>query len=323
MVAVDGAIKDHPPLVERARLKHEFQGLRGANRVLAYFRRTGEQDAIRPHDYTLLISQQAQGGLGSYLVALREYGFIHPDRLELTAFGEELGQAFLSGARRAERLLSPRPEPRKALRRIGEALLLSRPSAAEAKLADAALFQGGTELATVIGRIPGELRRPEAAEEAMRSIARADGDPLQRAAQYAVDFDPMRRRGLRVFATLGRQLTGHAGPVQLTEVADDGLDDEAARLRAAADVLARHVAPRGLEPVTDLARRLADAGSLAQIIRTLLVFHRQEGRRWIELMGHERMALAAPGRFEDPRDDFHGYTLPSALRVYEDVWEAM
>src|SRR3954464_13852777 len=36
LLAVNGEIKDVPPVVQRPRLKVEFQGLRGANRALAY-----------------------------------------------------------------------------------------------------------------------------------------------------------------------------------------------------------------------------------------------------------------------------------------------
>ncbi|MDQ3741773.1 MAG: hypothetical protein M3389_12615, partial [Actinomycetota bacterium] len=159
VVAVDGAIKDRPPLVLRARLKDAFQGLRGANRVLDYWRRSHGRDRIPPHDYVLLKAQEAQGGLGAYLVALRAYGFIQPDRFDLTAAGLDLARAFRQGTRHAaQHLLANEPQPLRALRRIGEVLLLPRPTREEAVLVRDALFRSGGNVAAVFDGLPAAMR---------------------------------------------------------------------------------------------------------------------------------------------------------------------
>lgn len=318
-LAADGKIKDEPPLVERAKLKRDFQGLRGANHALAYFRRTMDQPRVRPHQYKLLQAQEAQGGLGSYLIALRTYGFVHADRFELTSLGLELAQAFLASAKRPRRLLSEGLESRAGLATLGDALVLPAPTSAEARLIEASLFAGDHELATVVRRVPPPLRHPGDAEAALRSFARADGDPLARAARYALDFDPMRRSALRLFAMLGRRLAGRAGPARIAEISTDELAEAAEQLRSRASVLSGRTPPQGLHEIDAFSRRLADGSTLAHTVRALLAFHRQEGRRWIQSVGGERVALGAPGKFDMPSDAFHGYTLPSAFRVLEDV----
>jgi hypothetical protein len=319
VVAADGQIKDTPPVVARARLKREYQGLRGANRVLDYFRRTRNDQAVKPSNYTLLIGQEAQGGLGAYLVALRRYGFMQAERFELTMLGSELARQFLSGVRHPERLLATQRVARRDLRRLGEAISLARNPIAEAELVRAAVFQGEHETATVLQRIPRRLRWPEKSEEAMQAIARPDGDPLERAAQFALDFDPFRRSALTLFAHLGSALIGRAGPVPLHALVDGSLEENCEELQRIAVAPAASTPPPGLEPVVALAQRITSSRSCEEVIGGILAFHRQEGRRWIESVGHGRVTIVLPGRFDLPREGFHGYTFPSALRVYRDI----
>jgi hypothetical protein len=323
LVSVNGEIKDVPPVVDRARLKGEFQGLRGANRVLAYYRRVGDQQRVKPHNYRLLKAQEAQGGLGAYLVALRRYGFVQHDRFDLTASGIDLARAFCgSSARHASKLLSDVAERRATLRRLGDELLLSRPSRAEATIVNNVLFEGDDTLATVFRQIPKALRSGGSTEKALTHLARTDGTPLERAAQYAVTFDPFRRASLSSFVELGHQLTG-LGPSRLrdldTTMLKQHLDDAA----SAAATLAALPSVEGLEPVTFLAHRIAGATSPEETIHALISFHRQEGRRWIDVDGGDRYLLGAHGAFDPPAERFHGYTLGSAMRVYRDVQEVL
>jgi hypothetical protein len=122
-----------------------------------------------------------------------------------------------------------------------------------------------------------------------------------------------------LFTILGRRLTGRPGPTRITEISSNDLAEAAEQLRTRASVLSRRTPPQGLQQIDDFARQLADGNTLAHTIRTLLAFHRQEGRRWIQSVGGERVALGAPGKFEMPADEFHGYTLRSAFRILEDV----
>ena len=323
LVAVNGEIKDLPPAVERARLKSEFEGFRGANRVLAYYRRVGDQQWVKPHDYRLLKAQEAQGGLGAYLVALRRYGFLQHDRFDLTALGIDLARAFLGGLSRvATKLLSNGPERRSTLQRLGEALLLPRPSTAEATIVNSMLFEGDDSVATVFRRIPARLRSGGSAEEALKHFARADGDPLERAAQYAINFDPFRRASLGAFAELGHQLVGR-GPSRLSDLGTAELDQCLDQTAQAAPPLAALPTVPGLEPIASLAHRVAGAKSREDTLHALVSFHRQEGRRWIDADGSGRYLLGAHGAFDAPSDRFHGYTLASAMRVYRDVRVAL
>jgi hypothetical protein len=115
---------------------------------------------------------------------------------------------------------------------------------------------------------------------------------------------------------------GRAGPVTLRDLVDTRIDETCAELRARAAVLADDLAPPGLEPVSAFAQRLTTSASEVDAIQAMVAFHRQENRRWIEAVGSRRLAVALPGRFDPPRDGFHGYTLPSALRIYRDLEES-
>lgn len=323
IIAVNGAIKDRPPDVPRARLKLEFQGFRGANRVQAYFQKVHGHSRIKPHGYRLLKAQEAQGGLGAYLVALRRYGLVQSDRFDLTARGSELATAFLGPAQRgARRLLSNQPVTRSSLRAIGDQLLLSGPSSEEARLVRSAIFSGSGEVATVFKRLPANLRKGGPPEDALRRIARPDGSPLERAAHYALEFDPFRRAALLLFCELGRQLTGK-GVARIRDLEFDALDPLASQTQQRASALANLPKVEGLEPIATLATRIAGARSNAEVLHRIVVFHREEGRRWIDVSGGSQYTLGAHGSFADPADSFHGYTLRSAMRVYADMAEAL
>jgi hypothetical protein len=322
-VAADGEIKDRPPAVERPRLKDEFRGFRGANRVLSYYRDVKDSAQIKPNGYRLLKAQEAQGGLGAYLVALRRYGLVQHDRFELTALGNDLGRAFLgSSSRSAWRLASPSSEARRTLRTLGERLLLTRPSRAEAQIVTAAVFGGDGPAAGMFRRLPLRLRAGGSAEEALQHVARADGDPLERAAHYALMFEPFRKAALATFAELGKQLTG-TGSARVVDLDHSDLDELIEETYRRAQVLAGLPTVSGLEPIATLAQRIAAAPGGNETLHALVSFHRQEGRRWIEIGGGNRYMLGANGAFVPPDNSFHGYTLPSAMSIYRDTRQAL
>src|SRR5437764_13406499 len=90
----NGDLKWRSDNAAQASLRPEFRGFRGVNRALAHYRTLGEWKPIRPTNYILLKSQDAQGGLGAYLVTLRRFGLVQPDSLALTATGRALADAF-------------------------------------------------------------------------------------------------------------------------------------------------------------------------------------------------------------------------------------
>jgi len=67
-------IKEIPEGGSRPRLRYEYRGFRGANRALGYWGKTKDRDSIDGRStYKLLQAQEAQeaqGGLGAYLVSL-------------------------------------------------------------------------------------------------------------------------------------------------------------------------------------------------------------------------------------------------------------
>lgn len=319
-----GNLKAVGPGQRRPALRREYRGLRGANHVLSYYRREAPKAAIHPTNYRLLVAQESQGGLGSYLVVLRQYGFVQPDSVELTAVGHDLAEAFVAGAQPAlvRELLEDRSVRRARLERVGEALTLARPSRAEADIVRRALFDGHSRTADVIHRIRRVIRRPNDPRGAFEVLAERDRDPLAIAARYALDFDPLRVSLLTLFAELGRRLAGRAGAVPVHELATDALEVACANAREAASTLAADDSIPGLEEVSRLARRLAETRSTAELVHETVLFHRNQGRSWIIDHGRSQYELGRAGTFEDPPSTFNGYTLPSALSVLRDVEEA-
>lgn len=323
-VGVDGALKSSPDEQGPQRsLKPEFRGLRGANRVLAHYRTLRYGQAISPTGYVLLKSQDAQGGLGAYLVTLRQFGFVQADSLALTATGRGLADAFDPRLRAAplSTLADLRSAPRHALERLGAALVLGVPTAHERQIVRKAIFEDPrSRAADCVHRM--RAARPDTSDprSLLRGIARRDGDLLERAAQYAIDFDPMRIALLRLFSQLGRQLSGRAGSTALSAVLLPEIEQAANEAHASARRLSSsELAVPGLEPVSELARDLADGSSVAETVRATVAFHRREGRAWITSDRPDRYAVGRHGSFDEPEDGFNGYTVGRAMQMLADA----
>lgn len=320
VVAANGKIKERPEGAPRPRLRHEFRALRGANRVLGFYNRTDQgKKADGRGGYRLLQAQEAQGGLGAYLVALREHGFVHPDRLALTAAGSWLASAFYGQARRPARdaLTRDGRHDEARWRLAGGRFGLSSASSDERQLVGAALFNTDRQLGRFVALLPPELRKPWRAEEAFAYVANGGSD-LAAAASFAIAFDRLRRACLRLFAAPGEELSARTGAFKLVELLPD---DTRVRLiadaQASAAQLQAEATPPGLEPIAVLAAELASSNE-ARVFDVLVDFHRREGRRWLEPAGGGRVQIGAAGTFQDPGDAFHGFTLAAALNVYED-----
>lgn len=319
-VSVGGALKE-----AGGALKSQFRGLRGVNRVLAHYRAVAEDASFAPTSYTLLKSQDAQGGLGVYLVTLRQFGFLQSDSVRPTATGHALAEAFLPrmyGAR-ADQLLGASPVKRRDLERLGERLTLGTPSREEAATVKHWVFE---DQASVVADCVARMRRarPDSSDprELLDAIGDATGDRLERAARYAIDFDPLRVALLQLFARLGKQLEGRPGSTRLVDLAADELDSVATEARAAARRLAEHQEVIGMEPISTLARDLAAGTSTGDTVATMLRFHRQEGRTWLTADGHERYVVGRHGPFEEPDPSFNGYTVGRAMALLDDVEQA-
>lgn len=318
-------IKERPEGSNQPRLRDEFRGFRGANRALSFWRRTADDASVDARGgYRLLQAQEAQGGLGAYLVALRSYGFVHADRLEVTAAGTRLAAAFLSGCRTDIRqaLATDGRRPRAVWCRAGNKLLLSEPSAAEREQVAQALFGNpgpSRPLSRLVNGLPPALRRRTATEAAFRHTASSDSG-LAPLASYALDFDRLRQTSLRMFAAVGAPLVARPAPTRLAALVEPAeLSALADDVRAAATALAAHAPPSGLESVAVLAQRLRRTQPAKEVFATLVWFHRSEGRHWIEQAGPHTYRTVTPGTFQDPGETFHGYTLNAALSVYEDA----
>ena len=323
-VSVDGALKSRVDGQGPQRsLKPEFRGLRGANRVLAHYRTLRYGQTITPTGYILLKSQDAQGGLGAYLVTLRQFGFVQAESLALTATGRALASAFDPRLRAAHLsiLADQRGVPRRALERLGEALVLGRPTSDEREIVRGTIFEDPH------GRAADCVRRMRAARPdtsdprlLLQGIARRDGDLLERAAQYAIDFDPLRIALLQLFARLGKQLSGRPGSTPLSAVLLPEIDQAAKDARSAAIRLsARELMVPGLEPVSELARDLAVSDSTDYAVRVTIAFHRREGRSWITSDRPNRYSVGRHGAFEEPGDGFNGYTVGRAMQLLADA----
>jgi hypothetical protein len=194
-------------------LRPEYAGLRGANRVLRRYREIEGREVVKPTDYILLQGQDAQGGLGAYLVTLREFGFVHSDSLTLTAHGHALAEAFRPHGSRSIKLAMFAEESgvrRNHLRRLGEHSVLGHPTATECALVRDAVFDSPRST------VGDAVRRVKAAypdlivsgEQAMHAVARSGDDPLARAAGYALRFDPLRIAGVSSADGSSRRVVG-------------------------------------------------------------------------------------------------------------------
>jgi hypothetical protein len=240
-------------------LKPEYRGLRGANRVLRHYRTLGGKDAIKPAGYLLLQGQDSQGGLGAYLVTLRQFGFVRPDTLAVTKLGRELARAFEPKNTRKIHLGMLRDEravARRDLTRLGEHLILGRPTNEERRIVRDAIFGNQRSIAgEVLRRI--DAANPTAATSADRlaAIADANGDDLGRAAAFAVAFDPLRIGALKLFTALGEALVAApSADTRLSDLRIDAASEVAATVRDHATAVASVPVPVGLEPIAILAR---------------------------------------------------------------------
>jgi hypothetical protein len=306
-------------------LKPEFRGLRGANRVLRRYRELEGVDAIKPSAYVLLQGQDAQGGLGAYLVTLREFGFVHPETLAVTTLGRALAEAFAPTGTRGIRLdmfCDERAVSRQHLVRLGEHTTLGRPSAAERAIVRDAIFESPRSIVgEVIRRIDAADPNAGTAERRLAAIARAGGDPLERAAAFALAFDPMRIAALEVFSALGAALVPRSGAATVAELDLDTVELDAATLRELASAVTSVPTPAGLEPVAALALACADARTLDETVRALVAYHRREQRSWIVAEGKDRYRLGRHGAFDPPEDRFNDYTLGRAYQLHDDAKE--
>jgi len=323
-VAAEGKIKVGSDARDGGRgLKPEFRGLRGANRVLRHYRTLEGRARIKPTGYILLQGQDAQGGLGAYLVTLRQFGFVHPNTLGVTALGRALAQAFAPVGTRGIRLgmlCDERAVERHHLVRLGGHTTLGRPSDTERAIVGAAIFEHPR---SVVGEV---IRRIDAAdpdagnsERRLAAIARPDGDPLERAAAFAVAFDPLRIAALKLFAALGSALVPRAGAATINELDLDAAELDVIAVRESAAALTIVPPPRGLEPVAALARDCADESTLEDTVRSLVAYHRREQRSWIVAEGRDRYRLGRHGPFDPPTGEFNGYTLGRGYQLRDDA----
>jgi len=274
--------------------------------------------------YRLLQAQEAQGGLGSYLVALRHHGFVHPDRLALTATGADLARAFEENAKRRavrEALADDGLRDRGVWERAGEQLSLARPSPEERAIVRTALFGRSSSLGRFVSLLPEELRVPERAREAFELVSRS-GNTLASEAEYALRFDDLRRRSLELFTRVGEALVIESAPRRVEDLLPgDDLRAMARAVSVAAEQVSTLAPPPGLHAVASFAVELGGWGDDSSVFAALIDFHHREGRRWIERVGANRYALGVSAEFRAPGDSFHGFTLPAALSVYRDVAE--
>lgn len=222
-IAASGNIKHRPDGATRSRLKPAYEGFRGANRVLAHYRTVSEDKHVAPTAYKLLSAQEAQGGLGAYLVTLAEFNLVHRESLDLTPGGRDLAEAFEGSTEAPLRNLVASSRVRRSrLRSAGGDLTLTQMSAGERRLCGSLLFDGASAMAELVRRMRHALgERLPSSEAGLRAIADPRGDELAQAAHYAVCFDPFRRALGELFARLGSGLEGRPGAHRLADLADE------------------------------------------------------------------------------------------------------
>ncbi|MHB8492657.1 MAG: hypothetical protein ACYDA6_10665, partial [Solirubrobacteraceae bacterium] len=322
-IGAAGELKWRPnSIAAQPTLRPQFRGFRGVNRVLAHYRRLQDGKPVRPTEYTLLKAQDAQGGLGAYLVTLRQFGFVQPDSLTLTAMGRALAEAFnprLHGAPIS--VLAERTAvKRSTLARLGEALVLGSPTTEERQLVREAIF---TDPRSAVAHCVRRMRStvPDATDPRalLAGIASRNGDGVEMAAQFAIHFDPLRVALLQLFARLGTELSGRAGSTPLSVVLGPEIEEAAEKARHAARTLAADPAVPGVQPVSILAADLAGGESVADTVRSMVSFHRREGRAWITNDRADRYVVGSHGSFEEPSESFNGYTVGRAIGLLMDA----
>ncbi len=204
--------------------------------------------------------------------------------------------------------------------RLGEHTTLGHPSDAERSIVRGAIFENPRSVAgDVIRRI--EAARPDAetSQQRLAAIARADGHPLERAAAFAVTFDPLRIAALKVFAALGAALVPRAGAATIKELDLELTELDAATARESAAALTSVPAPPGLEPVVALAQDLSGGTTFEETVRSLVAYHRRERRSWVVAEGADRYRLGRHGPFDPPAEHFNGYTLGRGYQLRDDA----
>jgi hypothetical protein len=322
-IGVEGELKWRTSATAtQSTLKPEFRGFRGVNRVLAHYRSLQDWKPVRPTNYTLLKAQDAQGGLGAYLVTLRQFGLVQPYSLALTALGSALADAFnprLHGA--PVSTLAQRGSVRRStLGRLGEALVLGAPTQAECQIVREAIFTDPRSVvADCVRRMREALPSSTDPKELLAAIASRDGDLLAKAAQFAIDLDPLRVALLQLFSRLGRELSGRAGSTPLATALRPEMEEAAENARGFAGTLTSDPVVPGLEPIAVLAADLAGGESVADTVRSMVSFHRREGRGWITSDRADRYTIGMHGAFEDPSEGFNGYTVGRAMSLLMDA----
>ena len=211
---------------------------------------------------------------------------------------------------------------RTALEALGDDLCLGYPTADERQIVAAAIFGDQRQaVAECVGRMRRSRPESERPEDLLRGIADPHGDPLARAANFALAFDPLRIDLLRVFARLGRGILGHPGPVALESTMSDDLEAAAGSAREHARRLATCPSPPGLDRISRLAREVAEGRTAADTVRSTVRFHHDEGRSWIVPASPDRYSVGRSGQFEDPAPAFNGYTVGRAFQLLADTRE--
>jgi hypothetical protein len=309
-----GKIKEVAPGSNRPVLRRRYRGFRGANLAIAEWRRSIHERSLHPSDYRFLAAPGSQGGLGAYLVTLDYGGFVDRTTLTLRAPGRELACAFLGEWRRkAGGLHADRHIRRGDLGLVGQALDLGLGNAAERKLVQQGLFADRRTLADACRRLTDATNPGLSSEDALRHLAESDVDRLARAAQFALDFDPMRRLGLAVFASLGNELSTSSGPKSFGQLAPETAE-KVLRLQVAGRRLANRRSPSSVVKLGLLAQRLTEAANEPEIMSELLRWHAEHRTSWIVEVRPEVYELRRHGSFQEP-GDFHGYTVGSALAM--------
>lgn len=312
----NGQIKERNEDTGRAALTAEFQGFRGANHVLSYWRQSRARDSwVIPSNYELLRGQSSQGGLGSYLVTLVSGGFIDPRTLSLREPGQALAEAFLGNqSRQSRRLPSGDRASWRALSGLGAELDLRRNTAGERAILEQQIFNPTTgSLAPAMRGLT--LAGTDNAETALTVLSKAKDQELTSVAEYALKFDPFRGAALACFGGLGRSMEV-SGELPTADIPDD-VESSVAQLRRSARALCDADTPDGLHEIRQLALRIEAASGTLATIDQILDWHRDRRAAWIVRDGSQ-FKLGRKGNF-DLDTSFHGYTVASFFSLLDDL----